>query len=87
MVLVAAEKGSAVVTRLAQKPSHTSSLCSGICCRLFEGRSSSAGKWGFSSGAGGLPRIRVAIYALEQQEKLLVFSRYLAKIPNSQNQF
>lgn len=55
---------------------------------VFEGRSSSAGKWGFSSGVGGLPRIRVDIYALKQQEKLLVFSKYLAKIPNnSQNPF
>lgn len=55
---------------------------------VFEGRSSSAGKWGFSSGVGSLPRIRVDIYALKQQEKLLVFSKYLAKIPNnSQNQF
>lgn len=33
---------------------------------VFEGRSSSAGKWDFSSGVGGLPRIRVDIFALEQ---------------------
>lgn len=69
---------------LLQKPANASSFGSGTCWQCF---STDPGEQGFSSGVGALPRMRVDIYALRQQEKLLMFSRYLDEIPtNRQNQ-
>lgn len=88
MVLILVGKSSDVVTPWpSTKPANISSFSSGICCQCFS-RYSSAGEQSFSTGVGGLPRMRVGIYALRQQEKLLMFSRYLDEIPNNrQNRF